>query len=346
MAPSSTRANVLRVSRKPNVPPELAARPFTLDEARAAGITLSALRGRAWKRLAAELYCWTGSEPDPWHVLAACRRRLPSSIVFAGKTAAWMLGLDFDPIDSVEVIAPLDSALRSQAGVVVRRGCIDTRDLIRVRGLPATTLTRTLFDICAHDSPVEALVAIDMAIQRGLTDRVALTRYAAESSGRAGAARLRFLASLGEPAESPMETRLRWLLIQAGLPRPQVQVDVRDSTGRFLGRADLFYRSANLIIEFDGGNHRERLIADDRRQNVLTNAGYRLLRFTGADVFGRPEVVIAQVRCALGEIGDNAFLVPKARIAAAPSARLAPEVRNRRTRRANLSGRSWTTSRS
>lgn len=314
LARSPKRENLAHMSRAPIVPPALMERPFTLDEARAAGITLSALRGRAWKRLAAELYCWTGSEPDRWHVLAAVRRRLPSSTAFAGKTAAWMLGLDFEPIDPVEVIAPLDSALRSQSGVVVRRGGIDSRDLMGVRGLQATTLNRTLFDMCAHESPVEALVAIDMAIQRGFTDSIALTRYAAESSGRAGAARLRFLASLGEPAESPMETRLRWLLIQAGLPRPQVQVDVRDSTGRFLGRADLFYRSASLIIEFDGGNHRERLVADDRRQNLLMNAGYRLLRFTGADVFGRAEVVVAQVRGALGDPGDNARMAPKARI--------------------------------
>ena len=93
-----------------------------------------------------------------------------------------------------------------------------------------------------------------------------------------------------------METRLRWLLISARLPRPEVQAELHDSSGRFVGRADLYYPAARLVIEFDGGNHRERLVADNRRQNVLLNAGYRLLRFTSADVFQRPEVVVAQVR--------------------------------------------------
>ena len=96
-----------------------------------------------------------------------------------------------------------------------------------------------------------------------------------------------------------METRLRWLLLDNGLPRPQVQVEIRDDSERFLARTDLAYVSARLIIEFDGGNHRERLISDDRRQNLLISAGFRILRFTSADLNNNPAVVVAQVRAAL-----------------------------------------------
>jgi hypothetical protein len=35
------------------------------------------------------------------------------------------------------------------------------------------------------------------------------------------------------------------------------------------------------------------------RQNRLLNAGYRLLRFTAADLRGTPEAIVAQVRAAL-----------------------------------------------
>ena len=93
-----------------------------------------------------------------------------------------------------------------------------------------------------------------------------------------------------------METRLRWLLIEAGLPSPEVQVDLRDHEGRFVGRADLYYPRSRLVIEYDGANHGDRLVADDRRQNLLVDAGFRLLRFTAADVYKRSETVIAQVR--------------------------------------------------
>ena len=147
---------------------------------------------------------------------------------------------------------------------------------------------------------MEALVAIDMAVLRRLIDPIDLARYAEAARGRPGMSRLRSLALVAAPAESPMETRLRWILIEGGLPQPDVQTNLCDQTGRFVGRADLYYPTARLAIEYDGGNHRERLIDDDRRQNLLVNAGYRLLRFTVADVQGRPDAVVAQVRAALG----------------------------------------------
>jgi very-short-patch-repair endonuclease len=66
-----------------------------------------------------------------------------------------------------------------------------------------------------------------------------------------------------------------------------------------LGRADLYYPGPRLILEYDGANHRDRLVEDNRRQNLLINAGFRLLRFTATDIYQRPEVVVAQVRSAL-----------------------------------------------
>jgi very-short-patch-repair endonuclease len=87
-------------------------------------------------------------------------------------------------------------------------------------------------------------------------------------------------------------------LLQARLPRPEVQTELGDAA-RFAGRVDLYYPGARLVLEFDGGNHRERLVEDDRRQNLLVNAGFRLLRFTAADIYQRPDVVVEQVRAAL-----------------------------------------------
>ncbi len=96
-----------------------------------------------------------------------------------------------------------------------------------------------------------------------------------------------------------METRLRWLLLQAGLPRPEVQANLHDACGRFVGRADIYYPAARLVIEYDGVNHRDRLVEDNRRQNLLINAGFHMLRFPAPDIHLRPEVVQAQVRGAL-----------------------------------------------
>jgi very-short-patch-repair endonuclease len=305
------------MARTPCIPPELTRGPFTLEEARAAGLTLSALTSKAWRRLGAELYCLADLREDPWRLLLAWQHSLPAEAVFTGATAAWLFGLDLDPTEPVETVVPPDSGIRSRVGLTVRRCELGPTEVSTIRGMRTTALPLTLAGLCMQRPAVEALVAIDMAVCAGLTDADALGSYAEAAKGRPGAGKLRSLARLAAPAESPMETRLRWLLIQAGLPRPQVQMNLHDAKGQFIGRADLYYHAAKLILEYDGGNHRERLVEDDRRQNLLVNAGFRLLRFTATDVHNRPAVVEAQVRGALSASGS----FPGARTASYPRSR-------------------------
>jgi hypothetical protein len=311
------------VGRTPCIPPELTRRPFSLDEARQAGLSLSALSGRTWQRIGAKLYRWKDLPEDPWLTLTAWQQVLPPGTIFVGAAAAWLHGLDLEPTNPVEVAVPASSGMRSRAGLIVRRWEIPSAQVLCIRRLHVTALSATLAGLCLHQAPVEALVALDMAVHLRLTDPATLARYAAESNGRPGTARLRSLACLAAPAESPMETRLRWLLIHAGLPEPQVQANLHDSTGRSFARADLYYPETRLVIEYDGGNHRDRMVDDNRRQNLLVNSGYRVLRFTGADIRDRADVVVAQVQAALkGALGARRVKSMSSR------ARLAPTVSN------------------
>jgi hypothetical protein len=220
---------------------------------------------------------------------------LPPTATFVGRTAAWIHGIDLNPADPIQIS---EVGLESRAGLDVWHidACDETEE---IDGRRVTSLKRTLLDLCATLPPVEALVALDMACHANLIDQDALRLYADEAKGRRGAARLRRLAGLAAPAESPMETRLRWLLVEAGLPQPEVQTDLYDDSGELLGRADLYYPQANLVIEFDGGNHRDRMVSDNRRQNLLQTAGYQMLRFTAPDVYGRPDNLVALITAAL-----------------------------------------------
>ena len=281
------------VGRTPYIPPVLARGAFTLAEARDAGLTNDALTGKTWHRLGNQLYRSADAAEDPWLTLSAWRRLLPPETVFVGATAAWLFGLKLEPTNPVEVAVPKSYGHRSRAGLVVCRDKIPPAEVVSKRGLRATSLPRTLLGLCLRRPAVEALVALDMAVRARLTDATALINYA---KGRGGAKRLRLLAPLAAPAESPMETRLRWLLIQAGLPHPEVQTEL--CGGAF--RADLYYPQARLVLEYDGGNHRERLVEDDQRQNRLVTAGFHVLRFTATDVYRRPAAVVSDVRAALG----------------------------------------------
>jgi len=100
-----------------------------------------------------------------------------------------------------------------------------------------------------------------------------------------------------------METRLRMVLVLGGLPRPEAQVSLHDTKGRFLGRPDLFYPISKLGIEYDGATHRDSLTTDNQRQNRLLNEGIQLLRFSATDALNNPTAVVAQVRAQLSSSG-------------------------------------------
>ena len=284
------------------MPAALRTRPFTLAEARGFGLTRSQLRGSGYRRLGAGLYRWAGLIETPHLRLAAVAERLPAGAAFSGPTAAWLHGLDLPPCDPIEVTIPQPIGSGRRAGASIRRAALAGEEIVLRHGLPTTSALRTVVDIAGRIPLTEGVVAADLALHAGLVTVTEIRIYVADHPGAKGVARLRQVVELAEPkAESAMETRLRMLLVLAGLPRPDVQVSIHDHKGRFLGRPDLFYRTQRLAIEYDGGNHRDRLVDDNRRQNGLVGAGLRLLRFTAADVYGSPDAVAMQVRHSLAQ---------------------------------------------
>jgi very-short-patch-repair endonuclease len=234
--------------------------------------------------------------------LEAARLHMPASAAFAGKTAAWLHGLDVDPCVPIEMILPGDGEGWERGGVRVRRAELERCEVVVRRGFMTTSLVRTLSDLWRSLSLVEAVVVTDMALHAGLSNCAVLQKWVNGHAGRKGVGTARRVLDLADAgAESPMETRLRILLVTKGLPRPEVQVSVRDEAGSFVGRPDLYYREQRLGVEYDGETHRGSLAEDNRRQNRLLLAGVRLLRFTGADVLRRPDSVVTQVRNALAQ---------------------------------------------
>ena len=284
----------------PAVPAELTRGPFTLAEARRAGLTRRQLQGASWRRVGNSLYVRAALADNPALLLAAIHRHLPAGAAFSGQTAAWLHGLELPPCDPVEVTIPESCGISARAGMVVRRASLANQDVVERCGMRVTSAVHTLADLSRRLPLVDAVVAVDMALHRELVDLGQLHAYMTTHARRKGVAQLRQVIELAEPAsESAMETRLRLLLVQAGLPRPEAQVPLYDERGRFLGRPDLYYRPRRLCVEYDGGTNRDSLLEDTRRQNRLLNAGFRLLRFAAADVHRTPDSVVAVVRAAL-----------------------------------------------
>jgi len=240
--------------------------------------------------------------PSPLLQLGAISRRLPAG-VFSGQTAGWLHGLALVPTEPVEMIVP-SFRISGRAGIRLLRTTLEPGDVVRLKGLAVTSALRTAVDLGSRAPLVEAVVALDMALHRRIVSLTQLRSYLKVTRRAKGIATLRRAIELTEPAtESPMETRLRMLLLMARLPRPHAQVSLHDHQGRFLGRPDLYYSEHKLALEYDGATHRDSLVEDNRRQNRLLNGGFRLLRFTAADIFQAPESVIGQVRLAISKHG-------------------------------------------
>ena len=227
-------------------------------------------------------------------------QRLPVGAMFSDRTAAWLHGVDLPPCDPVEVTLPRLSPSSRAVGVSLTRSDVPPAETCVVRGLPAISPTRTIADLGRRLPEVEAVVVIDMALHRRLVSLAQLERWADDHPRYRGIWRLRRALQLADgAAESPMETRLRLLLLANGLPRPILQIRLYDDTGFFLARPDLYFASGRLAIEYDGATHRDSFAADNRRQNRLLEAGYKLLRFTAQDIFRTPASVVGQVERAL-----------------------------------------------
>ena len=101
-----------------------------------------------------------------------------------------------------------------------------------------------------------------------------------------------------DEVDSPMETRLRMLLVLAGLPEPQVNFKLRAADGHILARFDLSYPKLRAIVEYDGRQHVEVIEnwQDDLdRREFLDNEEWRILKVTSRGIYVDPGQTVERV---------------------------------------------------
>jgi hypothetical protein len=111
--------------------------------------------------------------------------------------------------------------------------------------------------------------------------------------------------------DSPMETRIRLLIVFAGLPEPQVNFILRIADGEWRWRFDLCYPEYKLIIEYDGRQHAfdsGQWIHDLERREWLDQDGWRMIIVVSEDIYVHPLRTLQRVKAALEDRGAR---VPK-----------------------------------
>ena len=170
--------------------------------------------------------------------------------------------------------------------------CFSGADHTVVEGIPVTTVARTLIDIGAIHSERFVEEALDESLRRKLTtlDELIDRLRATGGQGRNGVGVLRAILEQRDAraslTESVLETRFLRALRHHDVPLPEPQHTIRLGN-HIVARVDFAYPDRALAIEIDGLRYhatRQSLEADTRRQNEIVLAGYRILRFTAADL--------------------------------------------------------------
>ncbi len=163
---------------------------FTADQARACGFTWERLssnvsvgRFTRIKRGVYRLTQFPGSEFEDLFV--AWLRAGPDAAVSHESALALYELSDIMPSET-HVIVPRNSS-RRRAGIRQHTQRLDADEVTTREGLPVTTVLRTLADVAASGLAEEQVhLAIQQAVERGLTSAEALRSYAGKRGGRFG----------------------------------------------------------------------------------------------------------------------------------------------------------------
>lgn len=234
---------------------------------------------------------------------AALRARaahVATGSTLCGLSAAAMFGAKWlDPAAPAEIVR---ADRHTRAGIVVRTWTVAPDEVCLVASIRCTTPVRTAFDIGRSRPVDEAVPVLDALLSATRIKPTQVLAVARRYPGARGVARLRTVLDLVDGgAESPPESRLRLLLMNAGLPRPETQIEFHE----LRIRVDLGWRQWKVAVEYDGVQHwadRRQRAWDIERIALLEAAGWAVVRVSSV-MLAHPERLVERVRAKLRAAG-------------------------------------------
>jgi hypothetical protein len=231
--------------------------------------------------------------------------------VIAGRAAAALHGALW--IDQTAPVEMLWNNCNPPPGIVTRDERFTPEQVVEIDDMAVTSIQRTAFDLGRHLSRDAAVVHLDaLARATGVAPEHVLPLADLYKGARGVRQLWAALELLDSGAQSPRESLLRLMLMDAGFPRPQTQIPLLDSGGYAFAYLDMGWEEVMIAVEYDGDQHRTdrtryawdirrnrmverlgwihiRVIAEDRRKDVLDRVRQAWLqRETEARVVKRP----------------------------------------------------------
>lgn len=282
---------------------------ITRAQALSEGVTAKQIETRltsgCWTREARGIYRHSAMPSTTLsRLLAAC---LAHDGLASHRSAAALHRIDGFKLGRIELTVPRGRR-PSISGVVLHQSSeIGLAGRMELQGVPCTRPGRTVLDLAAVVSRKRLDRTIDAILRDGLLRPSDLYGVLARHArrGRNGCAALRAAldSRLGDDPVplSEWSRMVEELLVDAGLARPHLEFRVCDPDGALLAQVDLAYPSHRVAIELDSVRfhlNRESFVADPRRRNRLTLAGWTVLSFTWDDYTNQPGALCDAVSAA------------------------------------------------
>ncbi len=186
-----------------------------------------------------------------------------------------------------------------------RSGSLAAEELALVGGFACTSLERTAIDLACILGFERGVAVMDAALRTGGRPE-AMLDIIARSSGRHGAAAARAaLAFADGRAESVGESLSRVRLAEAGLARPELQLNVFAPGDHWLARCDFGWEEQGVLGEFDGkvkytgapSEVARAVMAEKQREARLREAGWVVVRW-GWDDLSEPAALRRRIEAA------------------------------------------------
>jgi very-short-patch-repair endonuclease len=281
-------------------------RPFLRSDARALGLPAREFRGSRFRRLFQGVRIDSNTPLTPLILGEGALLLHPEGAFISHRTAAAIHGAPADG-DTPEVdVSVTDKAHRRFTSGIRPHLARSADEVTTIKGVRVSSACRTFAELARVLSPVDLVGIGDRLVKLGRCTTKQLMTFCESWDGYFRRKAIYCASLVRAGVDSRMETRLRMLIVLAGLPEPTVNFKLRRADGTVRRRFDLSYPSVRLIIEYDGRQHAEDVAqwqVDIERREELDDEQWRLLIVTRKGIFDRPMDTLVRVRDKLISLG-------------------------------------------
>jgi hypothetical protein len=257
------------MARPPELPRQLRTTPFDVHTARASGLSDQRMRYRDLRRPHRGVRV-------PGHLDDTFLRRCGAYATimrpdqfFSHITAArlWEIPVaEWTPEEPLHVTTRAPRRAPRVAGVVGHQAEDPAILIAHAHDLPVSDPVSTWLRLSAQLSHYSLVAAADYLVRtphfskpgdvRPYTSIEEVARRLTSFRGRGRREASVALPRVRIGVDSPRESRLRLLLVDAGLPEPVTDYELRDGAGERVAWLDMYYPGLELAVEYDGQQHR------------------------------------------------------------------------------------------